>query len=226
MSKTKITETIKNVNNKVNVVLDDGESTVTIIDDWLNPQKSKYLFDLTMTVDNWFRPSYNFDGKIVTPERRMHSFGDDNVDTHGYSGNKIVVNPWNINDIGKSWKMIRDRIYKETGIYTNAVLLNYYPNGKSSITRHNDKEVIINETRPLDSPVIGLSLGATRRFTFRKIKGLDSSNLVYKVEINAFNGQLMIMGEGIQLKYTHEIPKEENVKEPRISGTFRMLPTV
>lgn len=205
-------------------ILDDGIANVTIINNWLNDEAAQQLFDLTMKVDNWFQPSYNFGGNIVTPERRMHSFGDDNVDVHGYSGNQLQVLPWTTNDIGLAWRNIRDRIYNETGNYTNAVLLNYYPNGRSGITAHNDKEVIRNETRPLDSPVIGLSLGVPRRFIFRGIKGIP--NIIKKVDIHTQNGQLMIMGENVQLRYTHEIMKNEDIIESRISGTFRTLPTV
>ncbi len=44
-----------------------------------------------------------------------------------------------------------------------------------------------------------------------------------KVKLTLGNGSLLIMQGDTQRNYTHEIPKETKIKEPRISLTFRQL---
>ena len=61
-----------------------------------------------------------------------------------------------------------------------------------------------------------MNLGATRKFWFRK-KESGSEKFFYEVE----NGDLLIMGENCQKNYLHAILKEPEVKEPRISLTYR-----
>ncbi len=106
----------------------------------------------------------------------------------------------------------KDKLEKEISAKFNSVLLNLYANGKDEIKWHSDKEESLGE-----NPVIAcLNIGAKRKFWFRK-KETGSDKFFYEVE----NGDLLIMGENCQKNYLHAILKEPDVKESRISLTYR-----
>jgi alkylated DNA repair dioxygenase AlkB len=95
----------------------------------------------------------------------------------------------------------------------NSVLLNLYEDGRSEIRWHSDKEEQLGK-----NPVIPtLNLGASRTFHFlEKSTGIKSSYLLN-------HGDLLIMGPNCQENYLHAILKEPEIKEPRISLTFRRV---
>lgn len=100
------------------------------------------------------------------------------------------------------------------GFGFNSVLLNYYRDGRDEIKWHSDKEEIIG----LNPIIACVNLGATRKFWFRR-KEAKSEKFFETVE----NGDLLIMGENCQANYLHAILPEKDVKEPRISLTFRKV---
>lgn len=152
----------------------------------------------------WTQDSYNFGGKIVTPRRKTFMFGKDYV----YSGQVKKAIPYDelTNNI---------RLYLEglLGLKEelNGCLLNLYPDGEASISYHADDE----KSMKSDTPIVVLSLGATRKFLFKDKETKEVIHLEIK------NGEILIMHPGCQSKYLHSIPKENKVFEPRISLTFR-----
>jgi len=204
-------------------ILNDGKAVVIIHDNYLNTQEYTGLFEEALHSIEWKSQTYNFGRGPVVAARKVFAFSDDNVDRHGYSGQALLTLPWNSHPVGQRLREIRDKIRKEFGIDTNAVLLNYYPDGNAAITAHNDKEVIRGTTNPIATPVVGLSLGATRKFKFAPLKGVK--DCVDPVTILVKDNQLMIMNDKTNLRYEHGIPYEKKIKEARISATFRLLPT-
>lgn len=95
----------------------------------------------------------------------------------------------------------------------NSVLLNYYKDGRDEIKWHSDKETQLGS-----NPVIlTLNFGATRKFHFlEKATGEKSFEVLN-------SGDVLIMKENCQENYLHAILKESEVKEPRISLTFRKV---
>lgn len=202
-------------------VLDDGVTSVTITNKWLNRKNSKKLFKLTLKISDWTQHTYNFDGVIRKPSRKMYCFCDEDVVDSVTKKLRTNTVSWSDGgECGLLWKAMRDRLYKETDIYANAVLINYYPDGSAAITKHSDNEVIrkVNNVW-VDSPIIGLSLGCTRKFFFEPIPGVK--NTIKKTTIEVKSGSLMIMWDGMQLRYLHGIPYEKSITDARISGTFR-----
>lgn len=106
----------------------------------------------------------------------------------------------------------RQEIQDLTGVKYDYVLVHLYPTGTASISSHNDKEA-------LNSSVASISLGTTRRMKFRPLgttKGcLQTFNLAH--------GDVLIMENGCQRHYQHEIPKERKITEPRINLTWRVF---
>ena len=96
----------------------------------------------------------------------------------------------------------------------NGVLLNYYRDGKDKMGWHSDdeKELGVN---PI---IVSVSLGETRRFDFKK-----KDNNTDNTSVNLTSGSLLIMREGVQANWKHQIPQQLKVKKGRINLTFRMV---
>ena len=93
----------------------------------------------------------------------------------------------------------------------NGILVNRYNSGKDSIGAHSDDERTLGA-----SGVVSLSVGATRTF---RIRAKATKKIVYDCKLS--HGDVMHMQGAFQSEFTHEIPKELRVKEPRLSLTFR-----
>lgn len=90
-------------------------------------------------------------------------------------------------------------------------LVQYYKNGNSSISWHNDKEAY-------NGFVFVVSFGAIRTFCIREMK---TKKQVEKLPL--ISGDLIYMKDGFQKLYEHCIPIENKVHYERISLTFRQL---
>ena len=99
------------------------------------------------------------------------------------------------------------------GIYGyNSCGVNLYPDGKKGLKDHSD-----NEPDILGHVISTVSVGATRQMIFRA-KYTQGSETV-----SLDHGSLLEMQEDCQDLLTHAIAKSEDIKEPRISFTFRKL---
>ena len=107
-------------------------------------------------------------------------------------------------------KYFKKEIEKLTETKYDYVLVHLYPDGEASIAWHNDKEA-------LDSSVVSISLGATRRMKFRHLG--ETRGCIQEFSLK--HGDVLVMEEGCQARYEHQIPKEKRVKEPRINMTWR-----
>ena len=93
----------------------------------------------------------------------------------------------------------------------NAVLCNLYRDGNDSVGLHADNE-------PEMGPIIAsLSLGAERLF---RLKRSDGTVALAKT---LPGGSLLIMAGETQKNFKHEVPKDRQVREPRINLTFRFI---
>ncbi len=107
---------------------------------------------------------------------------------------------------------IRDFIHQTLNIKFDYCLVHIYRDGKDSISWHNDKEA-------LNSDVVSVSLGTSRKFRLRPIQ--DTKGWTHQYILNS--GDVIWMKRGCQQRYKHHIPKESKVKEWRINLTFRQL---
>lgn len=95
--------------------------------------------------------------------------------------------------------------------------INFYKNGKEYIGYHSDKEAD-------KSYVISISLGATRKFRFRK-KG-DKKGYEYEFDMQS-GDVLWMLGPNknnnyisCQDIYNHSVPVQKKINRPRINITF------
>ena len=93
----------------------------------------------------------------------------------------------------------------------NGILINKYLNGNDYISAHSDSESNCDV-----NGVVAISYGSTRKFRIRDKK---TKTIVGDFPLN--HAEMLIMGGDFQKEFTHEIPIEKKIKEPRISFTFR-----
>ena len=91
-------------------------------------------------------------------------------------------------------------------------LVHIYENGLDNIGWHKDKEA-------LDSDIVSISFGVTRKFRLKKIG--KKSGFDYEFGLNS--GDLFYMKKGCQRKFKHSVPIEKKIKERRINLTFRKI---
>jgi alkylated DNA repair dioxygenase AlkB len=111
---------------------------------------------------------------------------------------------------------LRDRVNEATGLRFDALFANLYRLGRDSIGWHADAEV--DALGPLaDIQIASLSLGARRKFAIRH-RDTDER---WSAELG--EGDLLLMGRGVQSAYLHCAPKTATDVGPRLNLTFRRL---
>ena len=93
----------------------------------------------------------------------------------------------------------------------NMMLINWYLNGQNYIGMHSDNEKQIIE----NSPIVTISFGATRKFIVQEKQTKERT--IYPLHHN----DVLVMSGEFQKTHKHGIPKQLNVKDPRISITLR-----
>ncbi|MGC5700790.1 alpha-ketoglutarate-dependent dioxygenase AlkB [Pseudomonas sp. NFXW11] len=98
------------------------------------------------------------------------------------------------------------------GFRPNNCLLNYYPDGQSSMGFHSDD----NQQLVAGTGVVIVSLGHPRAMVYRhKLSGA-------KFDYSLASGSLLHMSDELQKEWLHAIPKQADAGE-RISLSFRQL---
>lgn len=111
---------------------------------------------------------------------------------------------------------LKSKVEQCCGESFNSALLNLYRNGKDSVAWHSDDEPELGR-----QPVIAsLSLGAPRSF---QLKHKKAPHLRHKLTLTS--GSLLVMRGDTQQCWSHQVPKEPAVTEPRINITFRNIVT-
>lgn len=126
------------------------------------------------------------------------------INYRGESYQREII-PWDSIPSLYELKTLVENITKQT--YT-VCAIQIYPNGKTGIGAHRDKEMV-SGTR-----ICGLSLGAKRTIQFSRT-GYDPLNL------QLHPGSLYVMNHPTNQSWLHEIVKDPHITEPRISLTFR-----
>ncbi len=147
-------------------------------------------------------------GKTVKEPRLKVIYGLDN-NLYKYSGSATQKLPF-----PPELEVLRAALSKFCDTNFDSLLINYYPDGNSSIGMHSDKEVIA------DSLIVSISLGAVRKF---KISCTKYAPIQHQdVEIELPHGSIFIMGRNFQRCYKHGIDKDPSVRDPRYNLTYRV----
>lgn len=157
-------------------------------------------------------PKFRMFNREATQHRNVGFFSDV-VRTYKYSGRDHTAQPLTyllasilaqVNSIMKS--------------EFNSILINKYKDGRDYISAHSDDEKTIDQTHG----VISISAGSSRVF---RIRNKVTKQIV--ADIPTRNDVILQMcarlpdGSSFQKTYTHEIPANKAITEPRYSLTFR-----
>jgi alkylated DNA repair dioxygenase AlkB len=118
---------------------------------------------------------------------------------------------WEAREMPIFMQRLTDKISGICQFEFNAVLCNYYRNGRDAMGWHADNEPEIDP-----QCIASLSLGAERTF---KIKH-RSRPLSFDCQLN--HGALLVM-ENMQSDWLHAVPKRMRVIDPRLNFTFRRI---
>jgi alkylated DNA repair dioxygenase AlkB len=105
---------------------------------------------------------------------------------------------------------VRDALTARYGVPFAGVGLNYYRDGRDSVSSHRDREL----RRLGDTRVAILTLGARRPFLIRPCGGGNS------IDLSPASGDLLVMGGACQIGFEHAVPKVVHAG-PRISASYR-----
>ena len=113
-------------------------------------------------------------------------------------------------------RILMERIYQRLGVRFNSVLITLYRDGHDHVGWHADNESSLGQKAPLAV----VSLGVSRRFDVKR-----SEDKGARWQHPLTHGSLMFMHPGFQDRYKHRLAKSLRIKSPRISLSFRALPT-
>ena len=146
-------------------------------------------------------------GQVITTRRKVSWVGDQNC-SYTYSGIKKNPQAWT-----PELLLIKAMLEKIAGSEFNSCLLNLYHDGNDSMGWHSDDE------KELDgkATIASLSLGASRKFSFRNRKDKTTISLLLE------NGSALIMQAPTQEYWQHSLLKTKAITAPRINLTFRKI---
>jgi alkylated DNA repair dioxygenase AlkB len=135
-----------------------------------------------------------------------------------YSGIKNVAAPM------PAWlDELRSRAEKASGARFNSALLNYYRDGKDSVSWHADDEKELG-TEPT---IASLSIGASRAFAIKeraeRLGEIETGKERARWSLQLNDGDLLIMRGESQRDYLHSIPKTSKEVGARVNITFRWI---
>lgn len=156
----------------------------------------------------WKQDSMKLYGKSIPLPRLTAWYGDRGA-AYTYSGIKSDPNQWN-----DGLLHIKRRIEDAIGSTFNCVLLNWYRDGKDSLSWHADDEKELG-----DNPTIAsANFGAARDFQIRR-----NDNHDVKMTIPLTHGSILVMKGELQKHWKHSVPKRANVNGSRFNLTFRNI---
>jgi len=182
---------------------------VQYIDQFLDSNDAKKLYNELLKKVPWTHGVYKMFGKSIKTPRLLYAMRDKNIDiTSSYTVTGSM-----------SWiasvKKLRDRIEKFTGKKISYAQLNYYRDGNDYIGYHTDSEIFDGDI------IASISLGAVRKFVFRHKEYRTKKN-IKKREFYLGNGSLIVMNDNAgKHHWKHALPKMRNIEDGRINITFR-----
>lgn len=157
---------------------------------------------------NWKQDRIKLYGKSMPLPRLTAWYGDPGA-AYAYSGIKSEPNPWT-----DGLLHIKRRIEQVVGSTFNCVLLNWYRDGKDSLSWHADDEKELG----IDPVIASANFGMTRDFQLRRNSDHDQM-----ITIPLKHGTLLVMRGELQRHWKHAVPKRANAAGSRFNLTFRSI---
>lgn len=164
-----------------------------------------YLHTFIHTVPWEHRSVMMYGREVLTP--RLTAWYGEGADYPAH--HRPAAHPWSAELL-----QIRARVEPLAGTTFDAVLLNYYRDGRDSVSWHDDED----RTPGKNMIVASVSIGQERVFDIRL-----KSDHRRKTSILLQNGSYLLMKGDFQSRYEHRIAKSTKPMGPRINLTFRRL---
>lgn len=181
---------------------------IEIIRRAIDVEEAERVFRRLLDEVAWTQERITMFGRVMDIARLTAWYGDPGR-TYTYSGIALTPQAWT-----PLLEELRAKVERLAGCRFNSVLLNLYRNGNDSVSWHADDEPDLGRTPNIGS----LSLGASRRFEFRRRTDHGER---FRVTLDA--GDVVVMRGTSQQLWEHQIPKEAKVTESRINLTFRRI---
>ena len=175
---------------------------------FLTKEIADELFQKLLNETPWQHDEITIFGKKILQPRLTCLFGNEGK-PYSYSGLTMYPKPWNI-----SFMFLKTEIEKICNQNFTTILANLYRNEKDSNGWHADNEKELGR----DPIIASISLGETRKFQIK-----HNTNKENKCNLDLTHGSLLLMKEGSQIHYKHQLPKSTSVKNARINLTFRTI---
>ncbi|MDM1771582.1 MULTISPECIES: alpha-ketoglutarate-dependent dioxygenase AlkB family protein [Acinetobacter] len=157
----------------------------------------------------WQADEVTLFGKHYVTARKIAWYGDEYYQ-YRYSGSLKQAQRWH----PALWQL-KQQIEQIVGHPFNSCLANLYADGSQGLGWHSDDEPSLVASPGAETVIASLSLGATRKFSFKH------KHSAAKVELLLQSGQLIVMRGQTQRYWKHSLPKSSRVVTPRINLTFR-----
>lgn len=192
------------------------KTDVLFYENFISSEYANTLFNRLINID-WEDKRITSSGEVITIKRKMAYMSEDGAN-YSYDNLTLSGMKWD-EEILTLKQKVEEKLHKQVLLKMyqdfNSVLLNLYSDGRDEIRWHSDSEKILG-----NKPIIAtVSLGATRTFKMRKKNTEEKQDVDYKM----LNGSLLIMLENCQENWYHAVLKEKEIKESRISLTFRKV---
>ena len=190
------------------IILDLPDAVFEYYPNFFTKEKADELYNSLNKNTPWQQDTITVYGKSHQQPRLTALYGNEGKP---YKYSNIVMKPhsWNPTLIH-----IKELVEEKANQNFTTVLLNLYRNERDSNGWHADNEKELGR-----NPIIAsLSLGEERTFQLKHNTIKDAKqNIILK------HGSLLLMKEGSQIHYKHQIPKTTSSKKPRINLTFRTI---
>ena len=182
-------------------------ASIKYFPNWLTDQEADELLTTSVAKVPWRQDFIYMMGKKI-PIPRLQNWYCETGASYTYSRINLLALEF------PSWmEDLRRRVELSTSETFNAILVNYYRDGKDSNDWHSDDEKELGAY-----PVIAsVSIGAERVFHLRH------KVTKQKIKMNLPHGSLLLMGAGIQEYWQHKLSKTSLQVGPRINLTLRYM---
>lgn len=194
----------------VNVNLNLPDADVRYFTGIWTPEECVEIIAELETLPDWERRQILVCGRECMQNRLTCFYAKDPSLNYRYSG----IDNSNSKKFPPVVERICKRVSEKLELEFNYCLLNKYCDGRQTIGWHADDE---RDLVP-GSVIVSCSFGAERFFDFRR---RDDYNK--KIRLNLLNGSMVVMGEGTQPHYHHQVPQQAKITKPRYNLTFRVV---
>ena len=194
--------------HETRLLLENNKYTsIKYFPNWLTHHEADDLLTTSIEKVPWRQDFIYMMGKKI-PIPRLQNWYCETGASYTYSRIKLLALEF------PSWmEDLRRRVELSTSETFNAILVNYYRDGKDSNDWHSDDEKELGVY-----PVIAsVSIGAERVFHLRH------KVTKQKIKMNLPHGSLLLMGAGIQEYWQHKLSKTSLQVGPRINLTLRYM---